>query len=263
MRGTRWRVVAAVLMAAVLVGLVPAVAQAKTTKVKTKVVFYGRDAGAYREYWSLDTPSLPPVYAKARLMYYKRSAKKWVGYAGRTVRVTRGDDFLDEDTLTWKKKTDSKGYFKVKMSRPSTYNVKYAGSKYSLPCGKSEYRFDEVSVRRSSTITTSSVDATHTRYTFVTDYQYNPYVAQMQGHVGIRMGFAVTDDEYKDVRWIYTGETELIERPFTGFGRSEVSVVVPSDTFEEAIPFLAVDVTYPGEWLFDTEDYEDDNPWFY
>jgi hypothetical protein len=107
------------------------------------------------------------------------------------------------------------------------------------------------------------VDATNTRYTFVTDYQYNPYVAQIQGHVGIHMGLAVSDFDYKDTRWIYMGQTELLDRPFTGFGRSEVSVVVPSDTFDQGIPFLAVSVTYPGQWLFNTEDYDDTDPWFY
>jgi len=180
MRLTRYCTLLVVLLALCF----PAVSQACAQKAATKIVFAGTQQTDmedddlpwhYAVNWSWDTKSVPTPSARGRLLYYKSSTKRWVGYGKRRVSVAKGYPL---DIMT-RKTTDSRGYFTFKLIQPDEYTAAYAGSARSKKSSMQVMRIDNAPCRVGpAVISTRSVDATRSLVTVAIDYWYNPHVDQ-------------------------------------------------------------------------------------
>ena len=167
----RTSLIAAVLFAIVL----PGVAHAATAKITTKIVYVNATGPGYAAHWSLDTTSVPDPVARGRLLYYKRSTKKWVGYSGRPVRV-KTIGFVGPYIVNVR--TDKGGYFRFPLREyDGDYTASYAGSAHTRKASRTTRRIDSVDARAlPPVVTTSTVDATRTRIAVTADYLFNPFV---------------------------------------------------------------------------------------
>ncbi len=208
---------------------VPAVAQAGTAKLKTRIVYSGNTgADYYVVNWALDTTSVAPPVAKGRLMYYRSSTRKWVGYAHRPVAVTWGMAKSDHGVYpAGRFTTDSRGYFKFKM-RAGVYTTKYSGSSHTRSAQRSVFREDEVrSPVSPAAIVTSSVDASNTRVSVAFDYRYNQFVTAGDHDVYTELWVGDPED---GVVYAVNGHDYVLARP--GFGHQEFSYVLPTAMLE-------------------------------
>jgi hypothetical protein len=234
-------------------GLVsPAGAQA-ATRMKTKIVFTNvPDYGYYSAWWSLDASSAPSPVARARLMYYRPSAKKWVGYSNRPVSVVRDSGFEDYTTVA-RVKTDRLGRFSFTMARPSFYTAKYGGGSHSLKSSAAQERSDWVSTESTTVATASSVDATRTRISIESTYRYNPYVPASPG-----MDFLViaqgTDARLRTVGTAWAADTSS---PLTGYGHASLDLVLANASLVGAHLRVVPRVEYYPPLFYYTDGTED------
>jgi len=231
--------------------LVPLPADA-ASPLKTKIVFDIAAGQDYSRHWSLDATSVPPVSARGRLLYFKPLTGSWVGAPYRTVTVLRGTPESGVAPSTWKVRTDPNGYFRVTMAYADKYEVKYLGTSAHAGCSATRYRRDVVDMERTTTVCEDRNDASSNRLTVTTDYRYNPYVAQENGHVSLWSTLGVKDSAGK-VTVLHEGEVDMPSRPFTGSARCTYSVVIPADTFVADKPVFVSKVTYPGRYSFSSE----------
>jgi len=219
------------LLAAIVIALVaPSAAQAATPKLKTKFVVTGATrfgGGLWGRvvYWSLDTTSVTAPAIRGRLLVYKPAIKKWVGYPGRPVKVRRGSATWGYHTV-FDGNTDSHGYFKFALTHQQDYTMRYSGSRHTRASSFTVTRWDEVQSQQLSTLTTESVDATHTRISDSADYRFNPYVTHGNMTMVIKLRTVIAFDE-EVVTPICTYECRDDVRETPGVSHAECAFIVP------------------------------------
>jgi hypothetical protein len=243
-----------------LVGLAVPSAALAATKVKTKIVLTNvPEEGYYSQWWDYETTSVPSPVAKARLMYFSPTAKKWVGYPHRPIKVLRYRVYDNYVTVA-SPHTDKKGYFSFKLRHTSDYKAAYAGSAYSSKSSKRTSRTDWVSSESTTVATTTTVDATRTRINIESDFRYNPYVNAEAG-VSVSVVSSSLLGAGLDWRTLYTGWVPDANAAHDGYGHASLSFVVPTQSFDQRYVFMMPAVSYWGDEDYLTEDDEGD-PWF-
>ena len=245
--GTRIkRLVGFMLLVTVILGVLPCVAVAMARPYPTKIVFGASSPEGFLRHWSLDATSVAPVCARARLMYRQPVTGRWVGYPGRKVTISREATSLRR-AYKLTQTTDRWGYVTVRMVAPAKCTVAYLGSYDSLPSVASQNRVDDVAMTQSTSATKVLVDESTTRLTFITDYRYNPTVAQTCGGVALTTSLGVRNAVGQVTDWIQPGKSDVFEWHYAGYGRSEVSFLVPSvvATDTNQLEFRST-VTYAG-----------------
>jgi hypothetical protein len=235
------------VLTAVLVS--PVAAQAGANSVKTRIVFYDANPRGHRDglpmygfetptAWSFETTSVPAPTVKGRLLYYRSSSKKWVGYAGKTVHVTYARP----------RKTDARGYFRLNLAAPQRNRAVYYGSKYSRPCMTWVDRIDYAKTETSSTLATSSVDASHTLICAVIDYRYSPHVLELapfgsyvEDGIGVDL---VSSLVVGDVGAVFVNTSHDYNDVERGSGHSEWAYVVPNELIEGQLLAVRSKVEY-------------------
>lgn len=235
----------------------PVTAQAASAKAKTKIVFVNvPEEGYYSSFWWLDSKSAPAPVAKARLMRYRASSKKWVAYPGQTVVIKR--NLGSKTYVIAKRKTDKKGYFKFAMSYPDSYTARFAGNKRSRSSSKMQRRTDWVEVRTSTVATSTPVGDAHSRISVATDLRYNPYIPG-----GPQLFTFITAwnlDAPEKSETLFEGARRDLSRPRTGNARFEFSCVVPNAAMTDRIVGISNFVLFEGGYF--AEEVSDDDPWF-
>ena len=228
----------------------PAVAEAHAAKLKTKIVYVNTAGWSYRTHWSLDTTSVPTPVARGRLLYYKPSTKKWVGYSGRPVKVGcyGAEPGLRHFTVV-KAKTDRRGYFRFPLKYQYSYYASYAGSAHTRRASRITRRIDSVDTRRlPPVVTTSTVDATNTRIAVTADYLFNPFVTR--GDILMSAAIYLVDSGDVD-GWpraelgTYLAEDDLQATP--GVAHLECGYVVPTARLEGKTILVESMLQY-GSW---------------
>jgi hypothetical protein len=241
------------LVVVVLVACATPAVAAASARVRTRIAFVNvPEDGYYCSCWSLGTTSVPSPVARARLSYYRASTRSWVGYGKRVVTIQRYSDWDDTLLAVGRRTTDKRGYFTFAMRFAETYTVRYGGSKSSLTSAKSADRVDWVAAETTvPVVTTSSVDATHTRVTIAADYLYNPYVDP-----DVSLGLTLMAVDWRQ-QWheLYTGIVENLDLPLTGTGHAECSVVVPTTALEGRELAVWRSVWYSRQYDYHADDY--------
>lgn len=252
-----------VLFALLVAVMVPSVAAA-AGKVKTRIVFTNAiDDANYYAWWSLDDTSVPTPVARGRLMYYKPSVRKWVGYGKRPVTLWRTDIFGDA-VAAGRTTTNGYGYFSFRLKAPTDYLARYNGSATSYATSRACSRVDGVASEVVSRATTSSIDASRTLITITNSYRYNRFIPASPGMKTTVFTMRYDNEGGPDFRVLWDGWVGDTQTSLTGEATATIDVVVPPQLLADPYTYVGmynrVDYWTPEYYAYISEN-DNEGPW--